>query len=424
MNVFTLSKTLEFGETKGQWFSNDCEMVITGIPTKNPNDPIEKFQIWDINTGAEVGTFENILKGQWEYEYNDKSFALNPRGTEFIGSSSNGSACWNTRTLVFTVWGFKNQGPQEIFYNRSGDVIYSETKIGDQHVVLMYDSITKKPLNKFQFDDEYVHHRALTPDLKKYIYCGGELSALDVRSVEDGTLLMSMMDTTNGQIWGYTGIDVSHDGKRVVVGYDAEFDEHGGDGEYGYINIWDIDTGKSLLKIQTDINESPVFSPYGKLIVSGSYNGTIHIWDASTLELITTLDDLRNEGSYPKIAFNPDGSKLIVANRDRIKIWENTDWEAMKALDESMPAGMPVDIVSEIASYTGTSDVPGIVSRRNEKNLPLHSVPFAKELLSIKKRIDGGTKKRKKVKKTKQTKTSKKTKKLKNIKQNEKERFN
>jgi WD40 repeat protein len=414
MNVFTLSKTLEFGEkTKGQWFSNDCDMVITGIPTEKPNSPLQKFKIWDINTGTNVRTVDNILKTQ--FEYNDNSFALNPRGTEFIGSSPTGSACWNTSTWEFTVWGFQQQGPQEIFYNRSGEVIYSETKIGYQHVVLIYDSETKKPIRSFQFFDEDVAYRALTPDITKYIYCGSNFledgnnnTSLKVRSVENGRLLLSIKDTTNGQIWGYTGIDVSHDGKRVVAGYDAELDENASetDGEYGYIQIWDIDTGESLIKKQTDINESPVFSPNGKLIVSGCYDGSIYIRDASTLEVITRFANPENDRSYSKIAFNDDGSKLIVVTAHRVKIWENRDWEAMKALDESMPAGMPVDIVSNIASYTGPSDVPDLVSIRNEKNLPLYSVPFAKDLFKKKERINGGRKTKKRRNK-RQTKTKK-----------------
>ncbi len=417
MNVFTLNKekTIEFGEkTKGQWFSNNCEVVITGVPTENPISPIQTFKIWDINTGKSTEV-KNILEEKQQYDFNDNSFALNPRGNEFIGTSPTGSICWNTSTWESTSFGNENQGGQEIFYNRSGEVIYSETKIGYQYVVLIYDSETKKPIRSFQFLDEDVAYRALTPDLTKYIYCGSDFlekgnnnRALKVRSVENGRLLLSIKDTTNGQIWRYTGIDVSRDGNRVVAGYDAELDENASesDGDYGYIQIWYINTGKSLVKKQTDINESPVFSPDGNFVVSGGYDGSICIRDASTLEVIKRFDNSENDRSYPKIAFNADGSKLIVVTAHRVKIWENRDWEAMKALDESMPAGMPVDIVSNIVSYTGPSDVPRIFSKRNDYNQPLYNAPFAEELLRKRKPIKGGRKTKKRRNK-RQTKTKK-----------------
>jgi WD40 repeat protein len=414
MNVFTLSKTLEFNErTKGQWFSNNCEMVITGAPTRHPDSPIQKFNIWDTNTGTIVRTIDNILE---QTRYNKNSFALNPSGTEFIGSSPTGSICWNTSTWDVTKWGFGNQ---ELFYNRSGTHIFSETKVGNQHVVIIYDSITKIPFHSFQFDDELVQYRVLSPDSKKYIYCGSgffpgvfqpnpaTVTGLKVRSVEDGRLLHSMIDVTNVQIWRYTGIDVSNDGKRVLAGYDAEKD--GEDGEYGYINIWDIDTGKSLLQIQTDINECPIFSPDGKLVVTGSYNGTINIWDAETLKLIKVLNNPENNWNYSKLTFNADGSKLIMAIPTRLQIWENKDWEAIKALDESMPSIPPV-LVRETASYTGPSDVPSIYSKRNDYNQYLFNAPFAEELLLKQKRIDGGKRKIKIKRKTKKAKKSKKIK--------------
>lgn len=407
MNVFTLSKTLEFNEkTKGQWFSNNCEMVITGAPTRHPDSPIQKFNIWDTNTGTIVRTVDNILE---EALYNKNSFALNPSGTEFIGSSPTGSICWNTSTWEFTEWGFGNQ---ELFYNRSGTHIFSETKMGNQHIVIIYDAITKIPFHSFQFDDEIVQYRKLSHDSTKYIYCGSgffpddfhhnpdNVTGLKVRSVEDGRLLHSVIDVTNVQIWGYTGIDVSNDGRRVLAGYDAEHE----DGEYGYINIFDIDTGKSLLKIQTDVNECPIFSPDGKLVVTGSYNGTINIWDAKTLKLIKILDNPENNWNYPTLAFNADGGKLIMAIATRLQIWENNDWEAIKALDESMPRIPPV-LVSETASYTGPSDVPGTYSKRNDYNQYLYNAPFAEELLLKQKRIDGGKRKRKRI--TKKLKTTK-----------------
>jgi WD40 repeat protein len=111
------------------------------------------------------------------------------------------------------------------------------------------------------------------------------------------------------------------------------------------ITVWDLSTGaslKSLVELNNDqklcIDESHeinavAFSPDGKLIASGSDDGTISLWNVETGKL--KLKSKRYLGEYQEdgqeghtrevwsVTFTPDGTKLISSSADsQIKFWK------------------------------------------------------------------------------------------------------
>lgn len=65
------------------------------------------------------------------------------------------------------------------------------------------------------------------------------------------------------------------------------------------------------------------FNPDGKILVSGSLDGTIKIWDVKTGELLFTLHG--HKKAVTTIAFSPDGKTMASGSRDfSIIIW---DWD-------------------------------------------------------------------------------------------------
>ena len=104
-----------------------------------------------------------------------------------------------------------------------------------------------------------------------------------------------------------------------------------------YIILWDATTGDQLLRIRNVIPNrvySMVFSPNGKLLVTGELGG-IYFWDVATGKEVYRVED-GSPFENTKLSFSPDGSMLVSCARAenaspassgqariaRIKIWK------------------------------------------------------------------------------------------------------
>ncbi|KAG1694936.1 Cytochrome c [Nymphon striatum] len=122
-------------------------------------------------------------------------------------------------------------------------------------------------------------------------------------------------------------IDISKDAKYAAT---SSWD--------GNIILWDLDSNKSIHKIQ--IHNDPVngvlISDDAKTLYSAGYDGKIRSWDAST-------------GPVWALAFNEDGKSLYYGSLDdEVKYWEITDkedenlWIGHKPRRFQVKTGMPL----------------------------------------------------------------------------------
>ena len=113
-------------------------------------------------------------------------------------------------------------------------------------------------------------------------------------------------------------VNFSLDGRLVVSGSGDET-----------VRIWDLsDGGSRVLKIRDSdrLDEdhgvtSVAISPDGRLVAAGSLDTLVRIWDMATSQLLRQLHGHRD--SVYSVAFMPDGKGLVSASLDKtLKYWD------------------------------------------------------------------------------------------------------
>ncbi len=147
---------------------------------------------------------------------------------------------------------------------------------------------------------------AFSPD-GTMLASGGRDSMIHLWEVDTGNTLLTLTGHDNK----ITGLAFSPDGNRLVSA------------SFLVIYIWDVETGQLLTKSQpTTTPMNLQFSPNGKIVVSGRHDGTIKLWDAQTLSLLSTFKV--HTDRINGLMFSEDGNTLISASQDgTMIIW---DW--------------------------------------------------------------------------------------------------
>ncbi len=154
----------------------------------------------------------------------------------------------------------------------------------------------------------------------------------------DGTRIASASYDTMVQIWNATtgqhiltysdhkapvwSVAWSPDGKRIVSGTGAS-GHNNPNTTNNSIKVWDATTGKTLLMFASPSYSEAyaiAWSPDGTQVASGGDDVQVHVWNATTGQLI-----YQHQGQKDliwKIAWSPDGTKIASSSQDgSVLVW-------------------------------------------------------------------------------------------------------
>lgn len=89
--------------------------------------------------------------------------------------------------------------------------------------------------------------------------------------------------------------------------------------------VFDVAKGTVLKTLAHADVQCVAYSPNGKAIASGSYDGTVRIWDATTgksTREITVPGDGITDANVTALAFSPDGQTLATASLGSVFLWD------------------------------------------------------------------------------------------------------
>src|SRR5262249_55902145 len=123
------------------------------------------------------------------------------------------------------------------------------------------------------------------------------------------------------------GVAFSPDGRRLASG-----------SQEGLVTVWDASTGKEGLTLRGHAGAVPTvaFNPDSKRLASASHDHVVKIWDASTGQEVLSLRG--HDEPVESVAFSPDGRYLasgsgLQGDPGQVKVWDAGDY--------SVPAGTP-----------------------------------------------------------------------------------
>ena len=90
---------------------------------------------------------------------------------------------------------------------------------------------------------------------------------------------------------------------------------------------------RHVLRGHEDYVSSLVYSPDGRQLATGGYDGSVRLWDPATGDLLTTFAG--NSGQIWALTFSSDGTRLATASMDgRAQIWAVESGSLLSTLDE------------------------------------------------------------------------------------------
>ena len=281
--------------------------LAAGIAGITRDDPIK---IWDPITGQLVRSLISKRDGH--------SIGLSRDGTRLIsGSSSNLVSLWNVSQSEtqrqFAVPRPSRFVPDQVALSPDGKLIAAG---GRDSTIKLWDAGTGRELFTLQGHKKSVWDLAFSPD-NKLLASAGQDADIKLWSVATGQEVTTLVAHSDG----VGAIAFSPDGRKLASGSQDRM-----------ILIWTVATGEPDVAYQgQDWVNALAFSPDGKKLASGSEDGEVRIWEVVSpgpqrepLMIKRPLQTLKgHSGRVNSLTFNADGKLLVSGSSDAsMKLWD------------------------------------------------------------------------------------------------------
>lgn len=301
-------------------FSSNGQRIVTGSQDRTA-------RIWDAVTGTNLLTFSGHTNGVW-------AVAFSPDGQRIVSGGWDQTArVWDAAngTELRTLVGHRG-AVLSVAFSPDGQTIITGSQ---DHQVKVWDAANGAVLHTLRGHGASVFSVGFSADGKRIISGSGDQTARvwDAASGEE-------LQAFKGHGSQIGSVALSPDGRRLVTGggavrfspdgrfFDAIVEEH------PTAKVWDAGGGLEVVTLEghTGAVSSVDFSADGRLVVSGSFDGTARVWDVLSRREVRRVSG--RGAPIRAVAWFPDGQRFVTGSFDRTaSVWDIASGKELHKLE-------------------------------------------------------------------------------------------